>query len=153
GFVINKADLINGTLTVTPFRQIGTGTSGMYVPQGVNNDDPNATEGYFIGTDQGAFSKLNIRRISNPGSANPTISGNLSITVPTTTSPITQVAKGSTRPLDAIDDRLFAAMIHRDKITDTVSLWTAHNFKVNSSGVASGTGDRNASRWYQIGNL
>ena len=74
GFVVNKTDLINGTLTVTAFRQIGTANSGIRVPQGVNNDDPNATEGYFIGVDGAQYGRLDMIRISNPGSATPTAS-------------------------------------------------------------------------------
>ena len=33
------------------------------------------------------------------------------------------------------------------------SLWTAHNIRVNSSGVGERGGDRDAARWYQLGNL
>src|SRR5262249_39223028 len=120
GFVVNKNDLINGTLTVTAFRQIGSPVTGVgiRIPQGGNNDDPNATEGYFIGVDSGFYGKLDIIRISNPGSAAPTASSPIVITTPQVTGPaITQVAKSSTRPLDAIDDRLFAAMIHRDQVS------------------------------------
>jgi hypothetical protein len=154
GFVVNKANLIAGTLTVTPFRQLaGASTAGPYTPQGVDNDDPNATEGYFIGVDNVTFSKLQIRRILNPGSATPTISSNISLNVASTTFPLSQVASGSTRPLDALDDRLFAAEITKNKITGVVSLWTAHNIQVDASGNASNTGGRNGSRWYEIGNL
>src|SRR5262245_15260126 len=65
GFVVNKNDLINGTLTVTAFRQIGSPVTGVgiRIPQGVNNDDPNATEGYFIGVDSGFYGKLDMIRI------------------------------------------------------------------------------------------
>src|SRR5882672_6150027 len=58
GYVINKSSLFSGILTVTPFRQIGAVSGsggGMWTPQGVNNDDPNATEGYFIGVDNATF--------------------------------------------------------------------------------------------------
>ena len=49
---------------------------------------------------------------------------------------ITQLAQNSTRPLDALDIRMFAAMIKKNKLTGVSSLWTAHNIGVNSSGVA-----------------
>src|SRR5574337_567816 len=155
GFVINKADLLVGTLTVTPFRQLAGFTcpsTGVDTPQGVNNDDPQATEGYFIGVDICTYSKLVLRRITNPGGT-PSISGNLTLTVPTTTWPIGQVASGSTHPLDALSDRLFAASIHTNAITGAKTLWTAHNIEVNSSGVGTGGGGRNGARWYEIGNL
>jgi hypothetical protein len=155
GYVVKKADLLSSVLTVTAFRGLAVaGGAGPYTPQGVDNDDPSATEGYFVGVDNLQFSTLQIRRVSSPGGT-PTISGNLTVNVPTTFFPRDQVAAGSTQPLDALDDRLFAAMIKKNKLTGVSSLWTAHNISVNSSGVATGVsfGDRNASRWYQLDNL
>ncbi|GEM_PF-1186367 len=152
GFVINKAHLLLGTLTVTAFRSLNDGSSaGPYTPQGVQNDDPSATEGYFIGVDNVSYSKLVLRRVSTPGGT-PSISANINLTVPTTTSPIDQPAKGSTYALDAIDDRLYAAEIRLNRLTGVRSLWTAHNIQVNSSGVGSSSGGRNGSRWYEITN-
>jgi len=155
GFVVNKANLLAGSLMVTPFRQLATSSgAGPYTPQGVDNDDPDATEGYFIGVDNRSFGLLALRRISNPGGT-PSISGNLNVTVPATTYPISQAHKGNTlgKNLDALDDRLFAAAIRKNKITGTSALWTAHNIQVNSSGTASSSGGRNGSRWYEIGSL
>lgn len=151
GFVVRKSSVLGaGPIFVTAFRQMGTDSGpGPYSPRGVDNDDPAATEGYFIGVDTLSFSLLQIRRISNPGGT-PTISGNISLTVPTTTSPRTVPALGSTRPLDGLDDGLFAAQLKKG------SLWTAHNFNVSSAGVATGTQGttgRNGSRFYEIINL
>jgi uncharacterized repeat protein (TIGR01451 family) len=147
GFVINKANLLQGSLTVTPFRQLATGsTAGPFAPQGVDNDDPNSTQGYFIGVDTLAYGLLVVRRVSNPGGT-PSISGNINITVPVTTAPVGVPAKNSTRLLDALDDRLFAARIHRG------TLWTAHNMEVDTTGTAIAGGGRDGSRWYQITNL
>ncbi len=155
GFVVNKADLLAGTLTVTAFRRLFTVTSaGPFAPRGVTNDDPAATEGYFIGADALVFSQIDIRRVSNPGGT-PSISGTLPLTLPTTVVPIPQVVKGSAsnRRLDSLDDRLFGAAIHKNKITGASTLWTAHNIEVNSSGVGTTGGGRNGSRWYEITNL
>ena len=154
GFVVNKTNLLAGTLTVTAFRQIGSanGTgSGMWTPQGVDNDDPASTEGYFIGMDNFTFSRAVIRRVSNPGGT-PTLSANLNITVPATYNPIGQVHKGDTQTnkLDSLDDRLFAAHIKKNKLTGVSSLWTAHNIRVNSSGTGTSAGTRNGSRWYEF---
>ena len=143
GFVINKASLLANSLVVTPFRQLGTSSSGMFTPQGVNNDNASATEGYFIGVDRGNFGNLIVRRVSNPGGT-PSISGNLNITVPTTTNPINPKPQGTHTALDALDNRLFATRMHNG------SLWTAHNIQVDSTGVASSTGGRDGSRWYEI---
>jgi hypothetical protein len=147
GFVVNKNALLQGTLTVTAFRQLASGSGpGPTSPEGVSNDDPNATEGYFIGSDNAVFGLLDIRRISNPGGT-PGISGNLTVTVSPTRLPIMVPAQGSRVPLDGIDDRLYVPLIKNG------SLWTGHTIGVNSTGSASGSPDRDAIRWYQITNL
>ena len=153
GFVIRKSSVLGaGPIVVTAFRGMAPDASseGPASPQGVDNYDPAATEGYFIGSSNYGYGYLVLRRISTPG-ATPTISGNIIITVPATGDPITVPHKGNTKGtngyLDALDDRLFAAHLRNG------SLWTAHNFEVNSSGVATTGGGRNGSRWYQIQNL
>jgi len=161
GYVVRKSDLITGTLTVTAFRQMAGPTCGPVTPQGVSNDDPAATEGYFIGVDLCNFGTLQIRRIINPGGT-PSISPNLTVTagVPATSFPIDQVQPAGGPVLDALDDRLFAAAIHKNKITGATTLWTAHNIQVDNAGNAvdcfpnpSCPGGRNGSRWYEIGSL
>jgi hypothetical protein len=156
GYVVNKAALVSGgPLVVTAFRQLldpMMSFSGPSTPQGVSNDDPSATVGYFIGDDGQFLSQLAVRRVINPG-ASPSISGTIIMSVPTTELPIPQVAQGSTAPLDSLDTRLFEATITKNRLTGISSLWTAHNIGVDGTGVASSTADRNASRWYQIDNL
>lgn len=153
GFVVRKSSIISGgPIVVTSFRGlVPNGSSdGPYTPQGVDNYDPAATEGYFIGVSATAYGRLIVRRVSNPGGT-PTISANISLTVPSTASPITVPHLGNTGGasgnLDPVDDRLFAAHIRNGR------LWTAHNIQVNSSGIASTTGGRNGTRWYEIQNL
>ena len=153
GFVVRKSSVLGaGPIVVTAFRGLvpTANATGPTTPQGVDNDDPAADEGYFIGVDNASFGKLIVRRVSTPGGT-PTISSNISLTVPTTTYPITVPHLGNTGGsngnLDALDDRLFAARIRNGR------LWTAHNIQVNGSGVASGSGGRNGSRWYEIQNL
>ena len=153
-WVVNKASLLGGTLTVTAFRGLvnyGTG-AGVFTAQGVDNDDPASTEGYFIGVDFFVFSKLVMKRVSNPGGG-PTLSADLNILPPTTTFPIAQAQPTIATTLDALDDRLFAAAVHRDKVTGLSTLWTAHNIEVNASCVAAAGGGRNGSRWYEVQNL
>jgi hypothetical protein len=147
-FVVNKANLLSGMLTVTAFRSlINVFGNGPFTPQGVNNDDPSATKGYFIGVDNSVKGQLDVLRVSNPGGT-PTISGNLIVATPSTTNPLGGVpALGGTSPLDDLDDRLFGTRMHNG------SLWTAHNIQVNSSGNASSSGGRDGSRWYQLTNL
>jgi hypothetical protein len=154
GYVVRKSTTLGaGPITVTSFANLATSSgSGPFAPRGVDNHDSTATEGYFIGTDNATFSTLMFRRVSNPGSATPTISANISLTVPTTTSsnPVTHAGNtgGNNGRLDALDDRLYQAMVRNGR------LWTAHNFRVSSAGVANtATTARNASRWYEFQNL
>lgn len=153
GYVVRKSDLLAGTLTVTAFRGLVPTPSdpGPYTPQGVDNYDPAATEGYFIGVDSITFGTLMLRRVSTPGGT-PSISANISIALPLATYfPLKVDYLGrigpASRKLDALDDRLFAAHIRNGR------LWTAHNIGVNNTGVVAGTLTRNASRWYEMSDI
>ncbi|HJU38172.1 MAG TPA: DUF11 domain-containing protein, partial [Tahibacter sp.] len=155
GCVVRKISILGaGPMIVSVFPNLvsgGTG-AGPFSPRGVDNVDPGATDGYFIGVDNATFSTLMFRRVSNPGSLTPTISGNISVTVPTTTFPARIPHLGNTGgtngQLDGLDDRLGAAIVRNGR------LWTAHNFRVNTSGVAStAAGNRVAVRWYELQNL
>jgi len=155
GYVIRKTSILGaGPIAVTMFASMVSGGagSGPFAPRGVDNYDATATEGYFVGPDNATFSTLMFRRVSNPGSATPTISANISMTVPTTTFPNRVEHAGNTGGangnLDSLDDRLYAAMIRNGR------LWTAHNFRVNAAGVANTAAEtRNAVRWYEAQNL
>ncbi len=156
GYVIRKSSVLSGgPIVLTPFANLTGGVAaGPFAPRGVDNDDPQAAEGYFIGVDIALFSRVVLRRVSSPGGT-PTLSGNLNLTVPTTSSPLLQVASGSTTSLDPSDDRLYMASIHKNKISGASTLWTAQNIAVNTScvGAGSGSGRRNAARWYEITGL
>jgi hypothetical protein len=144
GYVIRKSSVLGaGPIVVTVFRNLALATGdGPFTPQGVDNVDPNATEGSFIGVSTAFFGELVLRRVADPGGT-PSISSNIPITVPTTAFPVAAPQTGSAKKLDPLDDRLFAATF-RDG-----SLWTAHNIGVNGSGVASSP-TRTAVRWYEL---
>ncbi len=154
GYVVQKSSVLSGgpaTVSVFANMALGAGT-GPESPRGVDNFDPGATEGYFVGPDNAVFSAITFRRVSNPGSASPTISANIVVTVSTTTSPdrVEHLGNtgGSSGNLDSINDRFFQAMIRNGR------LWSAHNFRVDTSGVASTAAqNRNASRWYEFQDL
>ncbi len=154
GWVVRKSSVLGaGPIVVTAFRGLsGAGGTGVFAPQGVDNFDSAATEGYFIGVDTATFGTLVMRRVSTPGGT-PTISGNILLAVPATSFPQLTPHMGSATPLDALDDRLFAASMHKNTLTGVSTLWTAHNIEVDATGVASGTGNRNGSRWYEIQNM
>jgi hypothetical protein len=154
-FVVRKSSILGtGPIVTTAFHQLGTSSTGIYTPQGVDNDDPTATSGYVVGVNSAVFSQLDIYRISNPGGI-PIASALIPLTVPSTSSPSNQVNSLVGNTLDVNDERLFAAMIRKNKITGVSSLWTTHTIAVNSTGVgaSSGVGRRNGARWYQIDNL
>jgi len=157
GFVVNKADLLAGNLTVTAFRAMAVCnpgcSNGPSSPRGVANDDPGATEGYFIGADISSSSLIAIRRITYSLGITPSISSNIFVSIPATAFPIDVPALGSTTPLDSVGNDLFDAQVHKNKLTGAISLWTAHNIQVNSSGVSTSGGGRDGSRWYEINNL
>ena len=161
GFVIPKAPLLTGspaTIWSFPGLVATAAGAGPFAPRGVDNTDPANTGptaiGYFIGVDNATFNTLMLRRVTNPGSLGPapTISANISIAAPLTTRfPLTVNHLGDTGGtngnLDALDDRLYSAMIRNGR------LWTAHNIGVNNTGVAGATNNRNAARWYELQNL
>jgi hypothetical protein len=152
-FVVRKSSVLStGPIVVTAFRNLtGTpGGAGLFTPQGADNYDPTATEGYFIGVDNATFGTLVVRRVTDPAGT-PTLSANAFITVPTTAFPVTVRHQGNTGgtngQLDGLDDRLFAAHIRNGK------LWTAHSIGVDNTGSAAGTRTRNGSRWYELTGL
>src|SRR5207237_3035662 len=152
GFVVRKSSVLGGgPIVVTAFRGLlDASSNGPSTPQGVDNPDPAATVGYFIGVDGAFFGRLQLRRVTNPGAA-PSLSGNLAVNVPATAYPILVPHLGNTSgangQLDSLDDRLSNAIIRNG------SLWTGHNIAVDNTGSATGTVTRNGVRWYQIGSL
>jgi Bacterial Ig-like domain len=155
-FVVRKSSVLGaGPIVVTAFRNLISGSpqQGPVSPQPATDMVPSVGAGYVVGSDATFFSRLDVRRISNPGGT-PSISPNLTVTVPQTFAPDTfgVPAQGTGGGLDALDDRLFEAMIGRDPDGND-TLWTAHNLLMSSSGVSSSGGDRAGARWYQLGSL
>jgi hypothetical protein len=154
GFVVQKSSVLGaGPVVVTTF--VGMAPSavsdGPLAPRGVDNVDPTANEGYFIGPSNVSFGSLVMRRVSDPGGT-PAISANIPIAVNTTSSPRSVAhlgnTGGSSGNLDALDDRLYAAHIRNGR------LWTAHNIAVDASGIASnGAQRRDAVRWYELNGI
>ena len=151
-FVVRKSSILGaGPIVVTAFRNLvqkvqGTET-GPYTPQGVDNFDPTATEGYVIGVDAGLYGRLMLRRISNPGGT-PSISGNIAITIPlngpTITVPHFGNTGGSSGNLDGLDYRLMAAHFRNGR------LWTCANMAVDNNGTRNTTSTRMGVRWYEL---
>lgn len=152
GFVVRKSSILNGgPVVTTALRNMitsGTDSDGPDSPRGVDNYDPAANEGYFIGASDAVFGRLIMRRVTDPGGT-PGISDNVPITVNSTAFPVRVDHLGNTGGsngrLDALDDRLYAAQIRNGR------LWTAHTIGVSANGVATGSGQvRDAVRWYEL---
>jgi hypothetical protein len=153
GYVVRKSSVLGaGPLVVTSFPNLGTPSGpGPVAPRGVDNYDPASNEGYFIGADLQSLGTLMLRRVSDPGGT-PAISENISIAVSTTSSsiPIQHLGNtgGNNGRIDSLDDRLYAAHIRNGR------LWTAHNIRVDTAGVAnSGAQSREAVRWYELNGI
>jgi hypothetical protein len=147
-YVVRKSSITGaGPLVFTAFRNLGNGTAGPFTPQGVDNYDPAAIEGYIVGSDQYFYGQLDLLRISNPGTS-PTLSSDIVIITASTYAPLSVNHLGNTGGtngnLDALDHRLFAAHYRNG------SLWTAQNVRVDNSGVSSSAGTRTAVRWYEL---
>jgi hypothetical protein len=157
-FVIRKSSLLSGgPIVVTALRnlinKVQGKSNGPYTPQGVDNYDPAATEGYVIGVDAGFYGKLQLRRISNPAGT-PSISGNITITIPlngsTMTVPHLGNTGGTSGNLDSLDYRLMGAHLRNGR------LWTAENIAVDNTGAASTVNPsvtRMGVRWYELNGI
>jgi hypothetical protein len=153
-FIIRKSSVLGaGPIIVSAFRDLIdgnplTGGNGIFTPIGIDNYDPIAEEGYFIGTEANGFGKLVLRRVRYQGGV-PVLSPNLYLDVLPTSNSIAVRHKGNLFPaegrLDSLDDRLFAAHLRRG------SIWTAQNIAVDNMGVADEPRTRNGARWYEIG--
>jgi hypothetical protein len=163
-FVVRKSTLLvtnnaPTNIVVTAFRGlVPNGPSGgPYTPQGVDNYDPTATEGYVIGVAGSSkfliFGELVLRRISNPGGT-PSISPNIYITLPSTAMnggtinvPHLGNTGGAAGNLDGLDYRLLSAHIRNGR------LWTSANLAVDNTGSPSGTDTRMGVRWWELNGI
>lgn len=154
-FVVQKSSVTSGgPMLVTGFSAIAAaGVAGPFAPRGVDNDDPSWNEGYFIGTDPTTPTRINIRRISNPGGT-PVLGANVILPISGTTL-LDQLVRGAGTPLATVSMRLFAASIHKNKITGVTSLWTAHSVETDATCTPSAAGGfrRLGAKWYEIGEL
>lgn len=145
GFVVQKKSMYGlGPLVVTAFRDLINVGGGPLVPQGVDNFDAGATQGFFISEPNNSLSSLTYRIVSNPGSTSPTISGNMSIAVTPFTFPLNVPQLGSASTLDAIDNRLSCPHIRNNQ------LWASQCIGTDNTGSSAGTITRDSVRWYQI---
>src|SRR5262249_33439181 len=126
-YVIRKSSVTGGgPMVVTGFSGIAAaGSGGPFAPRGADNDDPTWAEGDFVGTTVSATGSLSIGEISDPGGT-PALGPALSLPV-SNTSLLDQQAMGSGIPISVGSLRLYAASIHKNKITGVTSLWTAHS--------------------------
>ncbi|QYK56809.1 MAG: hypothetical protein KF733_04830 [Fimbriimonadaceae bacterium] len=139
-----------GLITGFRFNTSSSGGQGVDSPRGVDNPDPNAPESYIIGVSNSNFSQLVMRKLSWSGTT-PSISGNIIISTPSTSTPINVPTRDTSRLLSSVSDRLFHAQIRKNRKTGIWTLVTAHHFRMTSTGVAGG--DRMGMRWYELVDL
>jgi hypothetical protein len=149
GYVVQKSSVLGaGPIHVAAFQSM----TDAYTPQGVDNPDPTATEGYLLAGSTGFWNRLNLYRVSNPASLSPTIAA-IAITTANQGQPATQPHLGNTGglngQLDASDNRPFAAVFRNG------SLWTAMGVGTTVSGgvcqgVAGGSATRDAIFWWEL---
>lgn len=151
-FVVRKSSVLGaGPIVVTTFAnligKVQGHASGPYSPQGADNYDPAAAEGYIIGVDAGFYGILQLRRVTDPGGT-PSISSDITITIPLNGGTINVPHLGNTGGangyLDSGDYRLLMAH-YRDG-----HLWTTANIAVDNTGAPSGTDTRMGVRWYDL---
>ena len=91
------------------------------IPQGVDNLDPAANEGYFIGVSNSVFGRLILRRVFTPATT-PAVSANILIPVPATSFPMLVPHLGNSGgaggQLSATDDRLYMAQMRNGQPVD-----------------------------------
>lgn len=151
GFIIKKEPLLKGTLQAYSFLNLvdpdPTKFEGPMSPQGVDNVDPNSTEGYIIGVD-GRPGRLMLRRIKDL-EKHPSISENIPIVLSKSDFPIDVPQKGSIDSqkffLQGFDNRLGNSHV-RDQY-----LYTAQSVGLDNVGNAETPHPtRDGCRWYQI---
>ncbi len=162
-FVIQKSSLLtDGPVYVTVFRDV-VGVIGKQDPfRGAAsvltpaiNFDPNPQFGYYLATDPLLYGKLNVYRVINPGTKNPTLSPATGINVLTTSStnlanmPFPGNLFGDLGTLHVGDDRIMPSPVIRNG-----QLYATHTILVDNTGNAdTNVADpiaRSAARWYQF---
>jgi hypothetical protein len=148
-YVVQKSSVLGaGPIHATAFQSLADG----YTPQGVDNPDPAASEGYFLAGSVGFWNKINLFRVANPASLSPTVTA-VPITTASQGQPLTQPHLGNTGgangQLDASDNRPLAATFRDGR------LWTAMGVGVTVSGsvctgVAGGSATRDAVFWWEL---
>ena len=125
-------------IVVTGFRTVGSAlASGPGQPPARHDGGPGVAAGYVVGPDNQILNRIDVRRINRPRVAPRPRSRTRRSPIPATAQPLPVPAQGTTGGLDALDDRFFEAMVAKGP-DGADSLWTAHNIRVNSSGVGSG---------------
>jgi hypothetical protein len=157
-FVVRKAPLLEGSpLVVTRFRGLmDVWGDGMFAPQGVDNDEPNPTAGWFAGSHINMTGPLYLHKVTDAGNV-PILGPVQRIQVPAfILSVFNEVPSLDSQSGFAVpDDRLMSAKIKRNRFTGQRSLWTVHNIFTDINGISRNglVMDRFSSRWYEISGL
>lgn len=170
GYVIDKSNLLRGKLGGVAIKlgtyDFNTGNGiGIYAPQGVQNDDPEAPKSFFAGISLRQFNleplnfgEIVLASIGYNSKNVPKTFKEVSLKVDKFNFPRVVTALGNQIFVDPNDTKLLAAAIYKNKLTGKTSLWTAHCIAVNQAGdyVPDSVFEneaRDASRFYEIGDI
>lgn len=159
GYAIDKKGLLRGQLNgyVLKLGGIGAEATGMYVPQGVYNDNPEAPKSFFAGLSMN-FDGLVLANLTYDANGFLTEFSQTTVPVEPFQFPRDVTALGSPMKIDAADPRLLEVSIYKNKLTGKSALWSAQHLGVNQSGGFVSGDDfleqaRTGSRWYQVENI
>ena len=152
-YVLQKSSALTLSLHYTAFYSLVTGIFGVSTIQGVDSVDATST-GYAVAVNETESPRthLSLWQVNNPSTTTPSVSSPVNVTIAAENGALggvlshnNVVSADPSRPMDDVDDRLFAAVIRNGH------LWTAHNLGVDSTGDANGgTPTREAMRWYDV---
>lgn len=161
GMLMDKKRMLNGQLRVYGLklgRITASAADGIYVPQGVHNDDPAASKSFFAGLGMN-WEEMELAEVSwNNTTGVPTGSARKVLKIDPYYFPRDVTAPGSPMVIDPLDTRLLAATIRKNKTNGKSSLWTAHAVGLNQQGTTAEGPDfqavaRTSARWYQVGDI
>lgn len=161
GMLMDKKRMLNGQLLVYGLKlgRITPSTAdGIYVPQGVHNDDPSVNKSFFAGLGMN-WDEMELAEITwNNTTGLPVSTARKILKIDPYYFPRDVTAPGSPMVIDPLDTRLLAATIRKNKTTGKSSLWTAHAVGLNQQGKTAEGPDfqavaRTSARWYQVGDI
>lgn len=161
GLIADKKRMLKGSLLIYGLklgRLTNTVSEGMYVPQGVQNDDPEANKSFFVGMGMN-WDEMELASVTfDNATGTPVALSKRTLKIDPYYFPRDVTAPGSPMVIDPLDTRLLAAGISKNKLTGKSALYTTHAVGLNREGRTAEGPDftataRTSARWYEIGDI